>query len=133
MTTRADRLTFGHGAHGMVPSRIQVAAELAHEPKPVRLTRLATWDWGWGGLLIFSILLFFRPQDQITAIGAMHVSDLAAIIGLTAMVFLNVSRGESITRMTPELAGVFVLGGVILMTVPTSIWPGGSVGVFLDL
>jgi O-antigen ligase len=133
MTTRVERLTFGHSAHVAVPSRIQVAAALAHEPKPVKLTRLATWDWGWGGLLIFSILLFFRPQDQIAAIGALHVSDLAAIVGLSAMVFLNLSRGESITRMTPELAGVFALGAVILLTVPISIWPGGSVAVFLDL
>jgi O-antigen ligase len=132
MTTRAERLTFGHGTLRTVPSRIKIAAELAHEPHLVRFSRIETWDWGWGGLLIFSILLFFRPQDQIRAVGAMHVSDMAAIIGLSAMVFLNVSRGKSITRMTPELVGVLALGAIILATVPTSIWPGGSVRVFVD-
>jgi O-antigen ligase len=133
MTIRRERLTFGHGNHGAVPSRIKVAAALAHEPQAVRLTKLATWDWGWGGLLIFSILLFFRPQDQIAALGAMHVSDIAAIVGLGAMVFQHLSRGQSVTRMMPELAGVAALGAVILLTVPTSIWIGGSVGVFTDL
>jgi putative inorganic carbon (HCO3(-)) transporter len=133
MSSRAERLTFGHGALGSVPSQIKVTSQLAHEPGPVQLTRIHTWDWGWGGLLIFSILLFFRPQDEIRAIGALHVSDLSAAIGLGAMVFLNLSRGKPITRMTPELAGVFVLGVIILLTVPTSIWPGGSVRVFTDL
>ncbi|MGH8722384.1 MAG: hypothetical protein ACREU4_10390, partial [Burkholderiales bacterium] len=133
MSGRTERLTFGHGNLALVPSRIKVAAALAHEPQPVRLTRLDTWDWGWGGLLIFSILLFFRPQDQIAAVGALHVSDLSAAIGLGAMLFLNLSRGKPVTRMTPELAGVFALGGIILLTVPTSIWPGGSVSVFTDV
>jgi O-antigen ligase len=132
MTTRAERLTFGHGLLGAVPSRTKVAAELAREPHPVRFSRLETWDWGWGGLLIFSILLFFRPQDQLAAIGAMHVSDMAAMIGLGAMVLLNLSRRQPITRMTPELGAVLALGAVILLTVPTSIWIGGSVRVFTD-
>jgi O-antigen ligase len=133
MTTRAERLTFGHVNLGAVPSRVKVAAALAHEPQAVKLTKLATWDWGWGGLLIFSILLFFRPQDQIAALGRMHISDMAAAIGLGAMVFQNSSRGKSITRMMPELTGVALLGAIILLTVPLSIWPGGSVRVFTDL
>jgi O-antigen ligase len=133
MTTRAERLTFGHVNLGPVPSRIKVAAALAHEPQTVKLTKLATWDWGWGGLLIFSILLFFRPQDQIAVLGRMHISDMAAALGLGAMVFQNSSRGKSITRMMPELTGVALLGAIILLTVPLSIWPGGSVRVFTDL
>ena len=132
MSSHGERLTFGHGSLGRVVSNTKVVAALAHEPGPVRLTRIATWDWAWGGLLIFSVLLFFRPQDQIPALGALHISDLAAAIGLGAMIFLNLSRGEPITRMTPELAGVWAVGAVILLTVPTSVWPGGSVAVFTD-
>jgi O-antigen ligase len=131
---RQERLTFGHRIHGPVPGRpIAVAAELAHEPKPFRFTHLETWDWGWGGLLIFSILLFFRPQGQIEALGAMHLSDLAAAVGLGAMVFLRISRGESATRLTPELIAMFALGTVIVVTIPLSFWPGGSFAVFTGL
>jgi O-antigen ligase len=129
-----ERLTFGHGTHRAVPARTMAAVpELAHEPKPFRLTHPETWDWGWGGLLIFSILLFFRPQDQVAVLGRMHVSDLAAIVGLTAMVFVNIGRREAIVRLTPEVVAVFALGLVILLTLPFSIWPGGSVQVFTDL
>ena len=36
---RQERLTFGHGAHGVVPARALAATpELAHEPKPFRFT-----------------------------------------------------------------------------------------------
>jgi O-antigen ligase len=132
MSHRPERLTFGHGGHHSVPSTTKVAAALAHEPGPVKLTRIETWDWAWGGLLIFSVLLFFRPQDQVAALGRLHVSDMAAAIGLGAMIFLNLSRGQSITRVTPELAAVLAVGAVILASVPTSVWPGGSVAVFTD-
>jgi O-antigen ligase len=129
-----ERLTFGHGAHAAVPARaMAVTPELANEPKPFRFTHIETWDWGWGGLLIFSILLFFRPQDQINALGAMHISDLAAIVGLVAMISVNLGRREAPIRVTPEVVGVFLLGLVILATVPFSIWPGGSLRVFTDL
>src|SRR5688572_19392944 len=106
MSSRSERLTFGHSSIARVVSNTKVVAALAHEPGPVRLTRIATWDWAWGGLLIFSVLLFFRPQDQVRMLGALHVSDLAAAVGLGAMIFLNLSRGQAITRMTPELAAV---------------------------
>src|SRR5688572_319072 len=133
MSTR-ERLTFGHGAHAAVPRRAAVAvAELAHEPRPVRLTHPETWDWGWGGLLIFSVLLFFRPQDQLEALGRAHGSDIAAIIGLGAMAILNTSRREPITRVTPELLGIFALGLIILGTAPFSIWPGGVINIFKDM
>lgn len=130
MSSHGERLTFGHGSFGRVTSNTKVVAALAHEPGPVRLTRIATWDWGWGGLLIFSTLLFFRPQDQIPALGAMHLSDLAAVVGLGTMIFLRVSRGESATRVTPELTGLAVLAAAMLASVPTSTWPGGSVQEF---
>jgi len=129
---RVERLTFGHGTHPPVRTAIATAAELAHEPKPFSFTHFETWDWGWGGLLIFSILLFFRPQDQVTALGNAHLSEVAAIIGLSAMVALNSKRREPLTRMTPELIGVLGLGLVMLITVPTSFWPGGSFGVFKE-
>lgn len=127
-----ERLTFGHGLLPAVNRRPAVAAALAHEPAPVRFSRLDTWDWGWGGLLIFSILLFFRPQDQVAALGALHVSDAAAAIGLIAMAVLNISRGQPFTRVTPELTAVLLLGGLILLGVPFSFWAAGSLQVFTD-
>ena len=128
-----ERLTFGHSTSA-VPARSSAPPVLLNgEPPKVRLTRIETWDWGWGGLLLFTILLFFRPQDQIPGMHNVHVAEMAALLGLSAMVFINLSRRQPITRLTPELLGVFAMGGVILATAPTSYWPGGAIGVFTNL
>jgi hypothetical protein len=84
---RPERLTFGHGSLAAVPTRrTAAAAALSRDDKPVHLLRIDTWDWGWGGLLLFSALLFLRPQDQIGALfGALHMSDISAAVGLLGM------------------------------------------------
>jgi probable O-glycosylation ligase (exosortase A-associated) len=57
---------------------------------------------------------------------------MAALAGLVALVVGRLARGQTITRMTPEFAGVVALGGLILALAPFSIWFGGTVGVFTD-
>jgi O-antigen ligase len=127
-----ERLTFG----GMRPAvRARGAVPTADEaPLPVvRLSRLDTWDWAWGGLLMFTVFLFFRPHEQVPLLDALHVGDLSAFIGLSAMAVLNLQRGRPLSRVTPELVGIFLLGVVILITIPTSHWAGGSLSQFLEL
>jgi len=49
------------------------------------------------------------------------------------MAFGRLRHGLSVTRVTPELIGVVALGGVMLLTAPLSIWPGGAIGTFTNL
>ena len=129
-----ERLTFGHGAHRAVPTRVVADASVrADDPGRVRLLRIDTWDWGWGGLLIFTVLLFFRPQDQIPGLKNAHLSDIAAVIGLIGMVTVNLARRQPIARMTPELLSMLALGLVVGLTIPMSFWPTGSLDVFVNL
>jgi O-antigen ligase len=133
---RQERLTFGHGSLVAVPTRdtaVANAAVLANEARPFDLRRVDTWDWGWGGLLLFTLLLFFRPQDVVPLLGSLHLSEAAALIGLCAMVFLNLSSGKPITRVTPELIAVLALGALMLAFAPFSFWPGGTVQVFTGM
>jgi putative inorganic carbon (HCO3(-)) transporter len=123
-----ERLTFGHGTQRPVPPAAAITR--TEESQPVKLLRLDTWDWGWGGLLIFTLLLFFRPQDQVPGLKNAHLSDIAAIVGLIGMAAVNVSRRQPIMRFTPEIIGLLLFGLVILLTVPTSHWPGGSFELF---
>jgi len=124
-----ERLTFGHGAHAPVPRRNLTAAAI-EEPTSVRLTQIETWDWAWGGLLLFTVLLFFRPQDQFQLLANARLSNFAAIIGLTAMIGINLSRQRPVTRITPELIGLVMFGLVIGFTIPMSFWPGGAFDTF---
>ena len=90
-------------------------------------------DWAYLGLLAFTALLYFRPQDEIPPLAFVPLAEIAALSALAAMVFGRMNKGLSFTRVTPELIGVVGLAGVILLTVPFSVWPGGAVETFTDL
>ena len=90
-------------------------------------------DWAYLGLLAFTALLYFRPQDSIRPLGLLHLPELVAIFALGTLFFGRLQRGLTVTRVTPELAGVFALGAVILLTAPFSVWMGGAVATFTDM
>ena len=89
------------------------------------------WDYIW--MLSFTALLFFRPQDQIPGVQLLHLAELTAIAGLAAMAVRRLSSGETIAKINAEVVGVIALGAVMLLTIPFSIWPGGSMHVFSDI
>lgn len=63
----------------------------------------------------------------------LHLAELSALGALLAMVFGRIGRGQTISRVTPELAGVVLMGGLIIVTAPFSIWPGGAIGTFTEI
>ena len=137
----SERLAFGFGTAGnagRAPARGSVRVEpAAHAaavaPSAARRASRERFDWAFAGLLAFTAILFFRPQDQLTALRVLPLAEIAAIGALIAMVTGRLGRGLSVTRFTPELAGVVALGAVILVTAPFSIWMGGAVGTFTDV
>ena len=65
------------------------------------------------GLMIFTALLFFRPQDQITPLRMLPLAEIAALVALAAHGRRAGSAGDCrLSRITPELLGVVALGGV---------------------
>lgn len=91
------------------------------------------YDWDYLWLLAFTTVLFFRPQDQIPGLEVLHLAELTAIFGLAAMAVRRLGAGLPVAKITPEVLGVTALGVVILLSVPFSIWPGGSFKVFSDI
>jgi putative inorganic carbon (hco3(-)) transporter len=147
----SERLAFGYGSSGnkgASPAQrsnpsdgVRVDPRGSDEP-PVqsppatrrsRFRRADRPDAAFIGLMLFTALLFFRPQDEIHALNRLHLAELSAIGALVAMVTGRTSRGLTISRMTPELTGVVLMGGIILFTAPFSIWPGGSIGTFTEI
>src|SRR5206468_3435505 len=63
----------------------------------------------------------------------LHLSELTAIAGLAAMAVRRMSAGQTIAHANTEVVGVVVLGAIIVLTIPFSIWPGGSTHVFSDI
>jgi O-antigen ligase len=135
-----ERLAFGYGTSGHggeAPARGGTApvfmAATPHEPALARVAPRERPDLAFNGLLAFTALLFLRPQEQFAILNPLHLAEVSALVALAAMVVGRLSRGLSVTRYTPELGGVLLLGFTILATAPFSIWMGGSVGTFTDV
>jgi O-antigen ligase len=90
-------------------------------------------DWAFTWTLVFTAVLFLRPQDVFPPLGALHLAELSAMAALVALFMGRLARRQAISRVTPELVGVVALGAVILLTAPFSIWAGGALGTFQDL
>src|SRR5258705_2204059 len=130
-----ERLTFNIGSSRsgppVVAGRDAGSDTTSRTPAPasfVRASRAAAavhdrYDWDSLWMLAFTTLLFFRPQDIIPGLGALHLAELTAIGGLAAMAVRRMGAGQTITHVNPELVGVLTLGGILLLTMPFSIWP----------
>jgi O-antigen ligase len=118
----------GQPAGSRVPAPAAFARVAAHGH-----TARERYDWDYLWMLAFTALLFFRPQDQIPGLESLHLAELTAIAGLAAMAVRRTGAGLTITKVNPEVIAVLALGAVIVLTMPFSIWPSGSLKVFSDI
>ena len=148
MTPRSglgERLAFSLGGRRDVAStagNAGTSGPTRHTPPPppaappaagAAATAVEPRDWAYTWTLIFTGVLFLRPQDLFPPLAVLHLAELSAMAGLVSLVVGRLARRQSLTRMTPEFAGVLALGAVILATAPFSIWFGGAVSVFTDV
>jgi O-antigen ligase len=128
-----ERLAFNFGG-GTVPSRRVVDAAIARENEPTFATApyAEPRDWGYAGLLAFTLVLMTRPQDTLPFLDPFHLAEMCAIIGIAPMVIHRFASRQPVFRVTPETTGLIALGVAILISVPFSVWPGGSFSLFTD-
>jgi putative inorganic carbon (HCO3(-)) transporter len=89
--------------------------------------------WAWRGALAFTAVLFIRPQDTIRPVEMLHLAEISAVIGILGLVFGRLSRGLTVSIVTPEVIGILLFGAAMLVGLPFSFWPGGSLNVFNDI
>jgi len=139
-----ERLTFNVGSSRSGPLVVSGRQVFRGANTPAAASRLAVikekiaatrerYDWDYLWMLAFTTLLFFRPQDHVKALESLHLAELAAIAGLAAMVVRRLRAGQTIAKVNTEVIAVIMLGAVIVLTIPFSIWPGGSLKVFSDI
>lgn len=119
------------------PSLLPAAPALAGQAPPSAVTGyspLAEADsWAFTWTLVFTVVLFLRPQDIFPPLVALHLAELSAIAALVSLVMGRLATARPISRMTPELAGVLAFGFLMLLTAPFSIWMGGAFATFQEL
>jgi O-antigen ligase len=142
---RMERLTFNIGSSRGGPL-VVAGRTRGDRPAPAkaaaspfaRITRHVAavrerYDWDYLWMLAFTALLFFRPQDHIPGVDSLHLAELTAIGGLAAMAVRRLSAGQTITHVNGEVVGVLAVGAVMILTLPFSFWPSGSLTVFSDI
>lgn len=133
-----ERLAFGSGQSSVagrpsLPAGHETAVATVNAIEAVPRVHPEPRDWAFLCLLIFTALVYFRPQDTITPLAILPLADAAAISGLVAMGTGRLRRGLPFLRVTPEVIGVIALGVLIILTAPFSIWFGGAINTFLEM
>lgn len=135
----SERLTFNcgttrHAGNAPAPAAAAPPPETAPSAMPAfQPPRREPLDWAFLGLMAFTALLFFRPQDVFPPLAHLRLAEVAALFALVSMVMGRLGRGQSFTRMPVELIAVFGIATLILLLAPFSIWPGGVVATFTEL
>lgn len=126
-----ERLTFNYG-QPTVPGRRGIDEVPESAPTFATVPYAEPRDWGYLGLLAFTAVLLLRPQDTIPALEPLHLAEIFALAGIGPMLLHRFAHRLPVFRVTPETIGLLFFGGVILATLPFSIWPGGAWHVFTD-
>ena len=107
--------------------------ETAREDESFATAPVATQrNWGYTGLLAFTAVLLLRPQDHLPALEPLHLAEIFALVGIGPMLVHRFSHPKPGFRINAETVALIVFSGVMLATVPFSIWPGGSWDVVVN-
>lgn len=85
-----------------------------------------------GALVAFTAILLLSPQTWFPVLKAVRIAFLAAGIAMAAHVVERTARRQSITPLSPEIGIAFALVAWAILTLPMSVWPGGSARVLTD-
>ena len=89
-------------------------------------------DWGYLGLFAFTAVLLLRPQDQVPALESLHLAEMCVLIGIGPMLLHRFAHRLPAFKVNAETIALFLFGLVMLVGVPTSVWPSGALGEFSD-
>ena len=140
-----ERLVFGYGtSRSTAPSEVsrgkaetrkaEEAPQHAASVQPQSASAVDNrTDWPYLGLMVFTAMLFFRPQDLITPLRMLPMAEIAALFALGTLITGRLGRGLPLSRTTPEVIAVLVFALLILVLAPFSVWMGGAIHTFTDL
>jgi O-antigen ligase len=84
-------------------------------------------------LMAFTCLLLLSPQSFVPAVGALHLPLLMALLSAGSYILGRWRRGEKALSLDGEVRYAAWLAGWALITIPLSLWPGGSVAFFFGI
>ena len=97
---------------------------------PARSRRSAVAFWA---LMYFVFSLLIAPQTMVPGLDALRLAAVSVVIAVIAHVAKALRDRQSVLGDHPALTWAAVLGCWALVTVPFSVWPGGTVALLFDL
>ena len=79
--------------------------------------------------IFFTFIVFVAPQRTFAFLQPLHLAKVSIILVLVAYLYRQLSNHESLFRKTSELRLVGWFTCLAVLSIPFSIWPGGSFGV----
>ena len=108
------------------PQAVQ-ASSLSEEPPDTDQAALPFWS-----VMAFTAVLLFSPQTYVPALAPFRPALLVILIGVLAYVSDRWARGLPIVEWNREIGLITGLGVLAALTIPFSLWPGGSLAVLSD-
>ena len=113
-----------------------VAAAAPWWQTPTRSQALAFAPEGssvaFGALVAFTAILLLSPQAWFPILKVFRIAFLAAGLAIAAHVVERTAHRRSITQLSPEIGIALMLVCWSILTLPLSVWPGGSVRILTD-
>lgn len=82
--------------------------------------------------MAFTFILLISPQSSIPALAPFRIALLTAGFAVVTYLFDRFIHRQPIVRLTRELWIVLFLVGWVVLTIPLSYWPGGSVAYLTE-
>jgi probable O-glycosylation ligase (exosortase A-associated) len=83
-------------------------------------------------LVAFTAILLLAPQAWFPILGTLRIAFVVAAVAIGAHLLTQILRARDVPPMPAEIVLAFVLAGWAVLTLPLSVWPGGSVAVLTD-
>ena len=108
------------------PQAVQ-ASRLSETPPNTDQAALPFWS-----VMAFTAVLLFSPQTYVPALAPFRPALLVILIGVLAYVSDRWARRLPIIEWNREIGLITGLGVLAALTIPFSLWPGGSLAVLTD-
>jgi len=109
------------------PARSRHSGAIAQTQRGTAGSATAFWS-----MVGFTAILLLAPQTYFPALIPFRIALCAAAISLLAYASHRMSHHQPILIMSREIRVALGLAGWAVLTIPLSLWPGGSLNTFLD-
>src|SRR5690606_33219968 len=83
-------------------------------------------------VMMFTFILIVAPQQMFPVLAPLRIAMLSVAVALLAHCWVQISRGKPVLDMNAGVILVLVLLGWCVLTVPFSMWRGGSIGFLME-